>query len=286
MAFRSYIGFRPKISRRTDPTPKRPERETKSKWDIIFGFSGLLTILATLLIALISYKQNVQIQSLQSRTAEEVQGMKGQSDLAVQESAGKTSLTVTELNTALNGQLARLVDERERTLNERDNQIKKYINDENVRLGRFSKESDVDLKLVEVATEILKSESTQSNQSLRAWAVDIVNSHSTVQMGKAATAEAIAGPIVGEPVSVAVLSRYGNGNPTDGCSVKYSRPGSPTAFRFPRLTDGGVSEAQLSKGAYDFWVDCGDSHSDIQQFYVQDALKIEFMVLTSQPKPK
>jgi hypothetical protein len=76
--------------------------------------------------------------------------------------------------------------------------MKKYINDENVRLGRDSKRSDVDLKFVDIATEILRADSTQSNQELRRWAKDTLNSHSKVHMNAAAAEEAVAAALTGE----------------------------------------------------------------------------------------
>jgi hypothetical protein len=260
-----------------------PAAPQKSGWDIVFGFSGLLAVFATLLVAFITYKQNTQIQALQARATADVEKIKSQSSLAVQQSAGETSITVAELNTALNKQLGLLTDDRERLLSDRDLQLKRYINDENVRLGRYSQQSNVDLKLVEVATELLKSESTQSNQELRHWAVDIVNSHSNVQMTKAAAAEAIAGPIVGEPVDVFVNVTFSTGPPVSGCAVKYRRPGTEAVFEFPFFTDLGFSDTHLSKGAYEFWAVCGSLESPKKQLYAQTSpLKLQLQITPPQ----
>ncbi len=255
-------------------------KNRRSGWDIVFGLSGLLAVGATIVVAVITYRQSVRIQELQSASSAQVERQKAQAAQVVQESAGKTSISVTELKNALDKQLADINDDRERSLNARDLDMKKYVNDSNVQLGRYSKQSDVDLKLVDIATELLRSDSTQANQELRHWAVDIVNSHSNVQMSKAATAEAIAGPITGEPVTVIVESAFEkNGIPTNGCEVFYKRPGSDASFRFPSLTKGGESIADLSKGPYEFWVDCRFAKSQKQQFYAQTSpLRIEFQV--------
>ena len=249
--------------------PEVPRRR-KSGWDIVFGFGGILAVMATLIVALVNYKQSVHIQDLQAKAGEDVQKIKAQSDLAIQQQAGKSSLTLAELDNSLKEKLGG-----------QDNAMKKYVNDENVRLGRFAKESDVDLKLVEVATDILKA--PQPNDALRGWAVQILSIHSKVKINEAATKEAKAGPIVGEPVEVSVASSYSDGTPTTGCSVKYSRPGDVTSFRFPELTRGGVTKTMMSKGAYNFWVECAAAPSEHQQFYVQSPIFIEFKVPAKHP---
>jgi hypothetical protein len=266
----------------TEFSEDKATRKQRSPWEIMFGLSGLFAVLATLVVALITYNQNLKIQALQAAASAESDKSKSQSALVVQKTAGETAITETQLKTALDKQLGELTDDRERSLSARDLEMKKYINDENVRLGRYSKESDANLKLVDIATELLRSDSTQSNLELRRWAVDIVNSHSNVKMTKAATAEAIAAAITGEPVRVFIESKYAKNNePTNGCSVLYRRPGTEAAFRFPALTRNGESGNNLSKGPYEFWVDCGFAKSEKQQFFADKSdppLHIEFTI--------
>jgi len=182
-------------------------KTSKDRWDILFGFTGFLTVIATVIVAGIAYRQSVLVQTLLTRSAEsisseqlrsalEAQRQKYEQDLVLQSQGNKSTLTIAQVNSEVSRQIARLTDERERSLNLRDNQLKRYMSDENFKLGRDTKRDEVQSRFVELSLDILKASPSADNQGLRQWATTVVDTYSGVKLSPQARKELREAPLL------------------------------------------------------------------------------------------
>jgi hypothetical protein len=136
------------------------------------------------------------------------------------------------------------------------------------------KRSDVNLRMVELAIEVLRVEPTTNNAALKDWAIKVIDQHSDVKFSEPAQAELKSEPlprsggvVSGVPVTVRTVNSAGL--EVGGYVVWYVPRGlltMPSAHeRFPRPSS--PTTAELAPGNYVFW--CQRQDTKTEQVAVQ-----------------
>jgi len=158
-----------------------------------------------------------------------------------------------------------------------NNEVDKQRVESSDRLGQ----GDINVKMVQLAIDILKSDATQTNQSLRLWATQIVSHHSSVPLPQQATDEAIGSSVTAKASMVYVTVLTQDGKPLSGARAFIARPGQVTGQPFPTLfREDNPSEMSVAPGVYDFWAEESDFKSDRVRAVVpaDKELKVEVAV--------
>ena len=126
-------------------------------------------------------------------------------------------------------------------------------------VNRSLKRSDVNLRMVELAIEVLRVEPTTNNVALKEWAIKVIDQHSDVAFGQPAQSELKREPLPwvagGREVLVTIRTRNKTGQEVGGYEVWYVPSGlfelRSEHNRFPRMSS--PVSGKLAPGNYRFW---------------------------------
>lgn len=144
------------------------------------------------------------------------------------------------------------------------------------------KKSDVNLRMVEVAVDVLKAEPTEKNQSLRDWAVKVIDSHADVKFSQAAREELQKEPLPQPSRAWKVMVRTVDNmrHEINGLVVRYVlaafRDDPSRASSFPNISS--PSMLLLPPGTYLFWCERDGVQGPVIEVQLSQDMTVEVQV--------